>query len=78
VSDNQAVSWSEYSSHVSEIEYSLRNKISQELLEHIRFLDKTGAPECYTQGVERARMFVVFGGKIKQYEEQVELQEKLF
>ena len=78
MSDNQAVSWSDYSAHMTEVESSLRNKIAKELLEHIRFLDKTGAPECYMQGVERARVFVLYGTKLKENQAGVELQEKLF
>jgi hypothetical protein len=78
VSDNEAVSWSQYSSHVTEVESGLRNRIAKELLEHIHFLDKTGAPECYIQGVEKARMFVLYGTKIKLDNSEVELQEKLF
>lgn len=76
--DNTAVRWSEYSSHVSNLEIEVRQKISKELLEHIRFLEKTQTPECYIQGIERARVFVLNNISIRSDIEQVENQEKLF
>lgn len=76
--ENSAVSWSEYSSHNSRVEYEVRQKISQELLKHIHFLEKTSTPECYIQGIERARVFVLNNISITSDTVEVETQEKLF
>ena len=76
--DNGAVSWSEYSSHNSRVEYEVRQNISQELLKHIRFLEKTETPECYIQGLERARILVLNNISTTNDTEEVETQEKLF
>lgn len=76
--DNTAVGWSEYSRHVSNVETEVRQKLSRELLQHIRFLEEDGSPECYIQGVERARVLVLNNTSIRSSEDGVETQEKLF
>lgn len=76
--DNTAVSWSEYSQHLSNLEVEVRQKISRELLEHIHFLERTQTPECYIQGVERARVFVLNNISLKSDTPGIETQEKLF
>lgn len=76
--DNTAVRWSEYSSHISNLELEIRQRISKELLEHIGFLEKTQTPECYIQGVERARIFVLNNTSIRSDIGDVENQDKLF
>ena len=78
MSDNEAVSWSNYSSHRTSIEYEVRHKVAKELLEHIRFLDKNKAPECYIQGMDRARLFVLHNASLKDSYEQLDYQERLF
>lgn len=76
--DNTAVSWSEYSQHLSNLEMEVRQKIARELLEHIHFLEKTQVPECYIQGVERARVLTLNNISIKNDTSGIETQEKLF
>lgn len=76
--ENAAVSWSEYSRHVSNVETEVRQKISRELLQHISFLQEEGSSECYMQGVERARVLVLNNISIRSSEDGVETQEKLF
>jgi hypothetical protein len=76
--DNAAVNWSEYSSHISNIEYEVRQKISQELLKHMTFLQKNSAPECHIQGVEQARVFILQNKSDISDKETLETQERLF
>jgi hypothetical protein len=76
--ENQAVSWSEYSSHLSNVEYNTRNKIAKELLEYMDFLQKTAYPECFIQGVEEARNYVLYNTNFKNNDLGVDPQERLF
>lgn len=78
MADNEAVSWSEYESHNRNTEYIVRHKIAQELLEHIEILDKQKSPECFIQGIERARNIVLTNISSKFVTEEVDPQEKLF
>lgn len=78
MSDNEAVSWSEYESHNRNTEYLVRHKIARELLEHIEILDNQKSPECFIQGVERARNIVLMNVNLKFVTDEVETQEKLF
>ena len=78
VSDNEAVSWSDYHAHHSNAETEIRQKISQELLQHMEFLDRSGAPECFIQGVERARNIVLYNLSLKDFAEDSTPQERLF
>lgn len=78
MSDNTAVSWSDYSAHLSNVEYEIRHRIAKELLEHIEILDQQKSPECFVQGVQRARNIVLMNTKINSFADEVETQEKLF
>lgn len=76
--DNTAVSWSDYSHHLSNIEVEIRQKVSRELLQHIGFLQNDNTPDCYIQGLERARILVLNNISITGDTGGVETQEKLF
>lgn len=78
MSDNVAVSWSEYHAMKTNAEIEVRQKISQELLEHMRFLQMDGAPECYLQGMERARTFILYNTSISNNIDDDYLQQWLF
>lgn len=78
MSDNTAVSWSEYGAHKSNIEYEVRHKIAKELLKHMEILDKQNSPECFVQGVNRARNLVLMNLNFESVTDEVDPQEKLF
>lgn len=78
MTDNEAVSWSDYHSHNSNREVEIRQKISQELLEHMKFLDNIGSPECFVKGIERARNVVLYNMTVKDFADDSTTQERLF
>lgn len=78
MSDNEAVSWSDYHAHHTNAETEIRQKISKELLEHMAFLDRSGSPECFVQGIERARNIVMYNLSLKDFVEDSTTQERLF
>lgn len=57
--DNAAVQWSEFEAEKSRIESNLRNQIAEKLFQHIGISVKSGYPETYIQGMERAREIVL-------------------
>lgn len=78
MSDNAAVYWSGYTSHLREVEGSIRVRIAEELLEYISFLDQSGTPECFVKGVEKAREVVLLSDQSRHGALKTEIQERLF
>lgn len=78
MSDNEAISWSNYESSKNSIEQNVRNKISQKLLEHINFLEEAGSEHAYIQGMKRARIMVAHSDLDREPIPSFDEHDKLF
>lgn len=76
--DNTAVRWSEYEMVRRQQDTEVRLKIAVELLKHIDMYRENDYSPEYIQGMERARLLVLFDQSPKSDQENSSEQETLF
>lgn len=76
--DNTAVRWSDYELSRRQQESESRTKIAAELAKHIDMYKENNYSSEYIQGMERARLLVLFDKSLKTDTEISGEQETLF
>lgn len=76
--ENSAVKWSDYELAKRQQESECRRKISEELAKHVDLYRKNGFPDLYIQGMERARLLMLFNKSPEDEEKNFPDQQSLF
>ena len=76
--DNTAVRWSDYELAKRQNEAEFRSRIAAELAKHIDLYRENNFPSEYIQGMERARLLVLYNKSLKEEAESLPDQETLF
>lgn len=76
--DNTAVRWSDYELAKRQQDSEFRTKIAAELAKHIDLYRDYGYSSEYLQGMERARLLVLFDKSLAEDHPPLEKQDRLF